>query len=280
MVLLYGVGVAVGYTALVLVFGWAWTYAIARKRQTRVAVLAELFDPGTARIDGMTDVKGYFYLPSISGLFHGRPAGFAVVRGDVIRVSVAGRFVLPFQVRAKHFSKLGIMRGFLPVLWIAYFLLAWPVLEIFGRAAFVKFAAVPLAASVVLLTVWKFRGKIGDVEFPKETRATVSFPRSESLVFSTDFPAEFHAIVDRADIQALIVRLVERHGVDHLRTIPIPFKFKPFDSKAEANFFYRGKLFDPAYVRDLLTDLLILCERIESPGQATEPASVAVTEPA
>jgi len=279
MVWLYSLLAIAGYFALVILIGRAWTSSMARKRHNRVAALASLFDLGTAKVDGSNEFRGYFYLPSISGLFHGRPARFAIVPGDIIRVSVAGRFVLPFQVRAKKFSNLGIIRGVPPVFLIGFVLLIWPLRMLLGRATFLTFAAGPIVVVLALITVWKYRPKIGDVEFAKETRAKASFPGSESLVFSTDFPAEFHAMIARADVQEIVARLIKKRGVDHLRTIPIPFKFKPFDSKAEANFFYRRRLLDPAYVRDLVTDLLTLCERIESPGPTNELAEVATAQP-
>ena len=104
----------VALIALSIAIAWAAVLVVARDRYRRVAELVDLFDVGTARLDGTFPIRGYFLWPSVAGLFQGRPAS-ALVRPDYgsayIRISVAGHFVLPFQVRAKRFSKLGLLRG-------------------------------------------------------------------------------------------------------------------------------------------------------------------------
>lgn len=259
--------------------GWAVGFTIMRNRHQRVAALAGLFDVGTARIDGSSPILGYFLRPSVVGLFHGRPAS-VLVRDGVVRISVAGHFVLPFQVRAKHFSKLGIIRGFLRYLPVGvYFLLVIPSQFFFPRALVWKFAAAPVLLGITLISVWRNYGRIGDVEFPKNARVEVSFPGSAPLQFSTDFPSEFHGMIERTEIQTSLLRLVSTRRVDHLRAV-VQFRPSAWNSKLEANCFYRKRLLDPVVVEGLLTDLQVLCEQIESLGQANEVPHTAATQPA
>jgi hypothetical protein len=79
-----------------VVLSWFASLAIARRRQKRIAAIAELFDAGTATIEGTSPIRNYFLRPSVSGLFRGRPAGFSMHGGIAghIRISVAGHFVL------------------------------------------------------------------------------------------------------------------------------------------------------------------------------------------
>ncbi|HEV2183352.1 MAG TPA: hypothetical protein VGR39_06685 [Candidatus Acidoferrales bacterium] len=258
--------------------GWGIGLAIARRRHQRVAALAGLFDVDTAKIDGSVPIRSYFLWPSVVGLFHGRPAS-VLVRDGVVRISVAGHFVLPFQVRAKHFSKLGIIRGFLGYLPIGlYFMLFIP--SMFFPTAFVwKFVAPPVLLSITLISVLRNYGRIGDVEFPKNARVEVLFPGSAPLQFSTDFPPEFHAMINQAEIQTSLLHLVSTRRVDHLRAV-VQFRPGAWNSKLEANCFYRKRLLDPVVVEGLLTDLQVLCEQIESLGQANEVPHTAATQPA
>jgi hypothetical protein len=278
------------FMALSMAIGWAAAFLVARNLHRKVAALADLFDAGTAKIDGIFPVRRYFLWPSASGLFHGRPAS-ALVRSVVgrpgsayIRISVAGHFVLPFQVRGKKFSKLGIIRGGLSAFALgAWFLvMLLDIHDFIPRVVVLKFAAAPLLLGVVLLSVWLIYGKIGDIEFPKDARVQVSFPGSATLEFSTDFPSEFCSLIDRDEIQNSISHLIDTRRVDHLRSVvrsPILSR-DAWDSNLEANYFYRRRLLNRGVVRETLIDLLALCERIESSRQANESLRTAATQPA
>jgi hypothetical protein len=223
--------------------GWLATFAVARGRHQRALTLVDLFDQGTTKIDG-TPFRNYFLRPSVAGLFHGRPTSFSVCGGTAgyIRVSVAGHFVLPFQVRARKFSKRGIIWGGLRTFAFGtYLLLMFPKVLI-PHVLLWKFVAAPFLLCVTLLSVWRSYGRIGGVEFPKNTRVQVSFPGSAALVFSTDFSPEFRAMIDRSEIQDSISSLVVTRRVDHLRSIAQFSLPKGWDSKLEANCFYRTEL--------------------------------------
>ncbi len=241
----------------------------------------DLFDQGTAKIDG-TLFRNYFFRPSVAGLFHGRPASFSVCGGTAgyIRVSVAGHFVLPFQVRARKFSKRGIIWAGLRTFAFGTYLLLFVIPKVLiPHVLLWKFVAAPFLLCVTLLSVWRNYGRIGDVEFPKDTRVQVSFPGSAALVFSTDFSSEFRAMIDRTEIQDSISSLVVTRRVDHLRSIAQFSLPKGWDSKLEANCFYRRELLHRDAVRGMLTDLLTLCERIESLGKANETVDVTAPQP-
>jgi len=261
--------------------GWLATFAVARGRHQRALTLVDLFDQGTAKIGGTHSFRNYFLRPSVAGLFHGRPASFSVCGGTAgyIRVSVAGHFVLPFQVRARKFSKRGISwAGLRTFAFGTYLLLLFPKVLI-PHVLLWKFVAAPFLLCVTLLSVWRSYGRIGDVEFPKNTRVQVSFPGSAALVFSTDFSTEFRAMIDRTEIQDSISSLVVTRRVDHLRSIGQFSLPKGWDSKLEANCFYRTELLHRDAVRGMLTDLLTLCERIESLGKANETVDVTAPQP-
>ncbi|MHB8541657.1 MAG: hypothetical protein ACYDCD_12060 [Candidatus Acidiferrales bacterium] len=244
--------------------GWGIGLAVASNRHQRVAALAGLFDVGTAKIDGSSPIGSYFLRPSVVGLFHGRPAS-VLVRDGVVRISVAGHFVLPFQVRAKNFSKLGIIKGVLRYLPPGiYFLLVMPSQFIFPPALVWKFAAAPVLLGITLISVWRNYGRIGDVEFPKSARLRASFPGSAPLQFSTDFPSEFRAMIDRTEIQSSLLHLIGTRRVDHLRAVAKLFPPDGWDGTLEANYFYRKGLLDPVVIDGLLIDLQVLCEKIES----------------
>ncbi len=277
----------VALIALSIAIAWAAALVVARDRHRRVAKLVDLFDVGTARLDGTFPIRGYFLWPSIAGLVQGRPAS-ALVRPDngsaYIRFSVAGHFVLPFQVRAERFSKLGLLRGGLKAFALgAYFLVMLLNLHDFiPRVMVLKFVAVPMLLGVVLLSVWRNYGRIGDVEFPKDTRVQVSFPGSMPLEFSTDFPSEFLSMIDRNEVQSSILHLIGTCRVDHLRSVvrsPI-LSGDAWGSNLEANYFYRAKLLNRDGVRGTLSDLLALCEEIESAETANESLGTTATQPA
>ena len=261
--------------------GWLATYVVARSRHQRALTLVDLFDQGTATIDGTYSFRNYFLRPSVAGLFHGRPASFSVCGGATgyIRVSVAGHFVLPFQVRARNFSKRGIIWGGIRTLAFGTYLLLVIPKDLIPHILLWKFIAAPFLLFVTLLSVWRNYGRIGDVEFPKDTRAQVSFPGSGALAFSTDFPSEFRAMMDRPAIQDSISGLVVHRRVDHLRSIAQFSSPKGWDSKLEANCFYRTELLQREVVNGMLTDLLTFCERIESLGKANETVDVAAPQP-
>ena len=266
---------------LSMAVGWLATFAVARGRHQRALTLVDLFDQGTTKIDGTHSLRNYFLRPSVAGLFHGRPASFSVCGGTAghIRVSVAGHFVLPFQVRARKFSKRGISwAGLRTFAFGTYLLLLFPKVLI-PHVLLWKFVAAPFLLCVTLLSVWRSYGRIGDVEFPKDTRVQVSFPGSAALVFSTDFSSEFRAMIDRTEIQDSISSLVVTRRVDHLRSIGQFSLPKGWDSKLEANCFYRTELLHRDAVRGMLTDLLTLCERIESLGKANETVDVTAPQP-
>ena len=143
-----------------------------------------------------------------------------------------------------------------------------------------KFVTPPVLLGITLIAVWRNYGRIGDIEFPKNARVEVSFPGSAPLQFSTDFPSEFYAMIDRTEIQGSLLHVISTRRVDHLRTVVQSFRPGGWDSKLEANYFYRKRLFDPAAVRGLLIDLQVLCEQIESLGQANDVPRTAATQPA
>jgi hypothetical protein len=262
--------------------GWLATFAVARGRHQRALTLVDLFDQGTAKIGGTHSFRNYFLRPSVAGLFHGRPASFSVCGGTAgyIRVSVAGHFVLPFQVRARKFSKRGIIWAGLRTFAFGTYLLLFVIPKVLiPHVLLWKFVAAPFLLCVTLLSVWRNYGRIGDVEFPKDTRVQVSFPGSAALVFSTDFSSEFRAMIDRTEIQDSISSLVVTRRVDHLRSIAQFSLPKGWDSKLEANCFYRRELLHRDAVRGMLTDLLTLCERIESLGKANETVDVTAPQP-
>jgi hypothetical protein len=262
--------------------GWLATFAVARGRHQRALTLVDLFDQGTAKIGGTHSFRNYFLRPSVAGLFHGRPASFSVCGGTAgyIRVSVAGHFVLPFQVRARKFSKRGIIWAGLRTFAFGTCLLLFVIPKVLiPHVLLWKFVAAPFLLCVTLLSVWRNYGRIGDVEFPKDTRVQVSFPGSAALVFSTDFSSEFRAMIDRTEIQDSISSLVVTRRVDHLRSIAQFSLPKGWDSKLEANCFYRRELLHRDAVRGMLTDLLTLCERIESLGKANETVDVTAPQP-
>jgi hypothetical protein len=262
--------------------GWLATFAVARGRHQRALTLVDLSDQGTAKIGGTHSFRNYFLRPSVAGLFHGRPASFSVCGGTAgyIRVSVAGHFVLPFQVRARKFSKRGIIWAGLRTFAFGTYLLLFVIPKVLiPHVLLWKFVAAPFLLCVTLLSVWRNYGRIGDVEFSKDTRVQVSFPGSAALVFSTDFSSEFRAMIDRTEIQDSISSLVVTRRVDHLRSIAQFSLPKGWDSKLEANCFYRRELLHRDAVRGMLTDLLTLCERIESLGKANETVDVTAPQP-
>jgi len=262
--------------------GWLATFAVAHGRHQRALTLVDLSDQGTAKIGGTHSFRNYFLRPSVAGLFHGRPASFSVCGGTAgyIRVSVAGHFVLPFQVRARKFSKRGIIWAGLRTFAFGTYLLLFVIPKVLiPHVLLWKFVAAPFLLCVTLLSVWRNYGRIGDVEFPKDTRVQVSFPGSAALVFSTDFSSEFRAMIDRTEIQDSISSLVVTRRVDHLRSIAQFSLPKGWDSKLEANCFYRRELLHRDAVRGMLTDLLTLCERIESLGKANETVDVTAPQP-
>jgi len=261
--------------------GWLATFAVARSRHQSALTLVDLFDQGTAKIDGTHSFRSYFLRPSVAGLFHGRPASFSVCGGiaGYIRVSVAGHFVLPFQVRARSFSKRGIIWGGLRSFAIGTYLLLVIPKDLIPHILLWKFVAAPFLLFVTLISGWRNYGRIGDVEFPKDTRVQVSFPGSAALAFSTDFSSEFRAMIDRTEIQDSILSLVVTRRVDHLRSIAQFSSPRGWDSKLEANCFYRTELLHRDGVREMLTDLLTLCERIESLGKANETVHDAAPQP-
>lgn len=256
--------------------GWGISLVIVRKRYRRLAALASSFDPGSAKIDRPDG--NYFPRASVVGLFQGRPTSVTILSG-VVRISVAGRFVLPFQVRPKRFSMLGVLRRTLFNTCIGlYFLILIPR-EFLGPALVWRFAAAPVLVGIALISVWRNYGRIGDVEFPSSARMQVSFPGSAAFRFGTDFPSDFSAMIGRADIQTSLLRLMTIHRIDHLRAVA---QFRPgeWDSRLEANFFYRSRLLDPAVVRQLLSNLLALCEQIETSGRMNDAVKTVVTQPA
>jgi len=268
-----GSSMAVGYLA---------TFAVARGRHQRALTLVDLFDQGTTKIDGTHSLRNYFLRPSVAGLFHGRPASFSVCGGTAghIRVSVAGHFVLPFQVRARKFSKRGIIWAGLRTFAFGTYLLVFMIPKVLiPHVLLWKFVAAPFFLCVTLLSVWRNYGRIGDVEFPKDTRVQVSFPGSAALAFSTDFSSEFHAMIDRAEIQDSISSLVVTRRVDHLRSIAQFSLPKGWDSKLEATCFCRTELLHRDVVRGMLTDLLTLCGHIESLVKANETVDVIAPQP-
>jgi hypothetical protein len=268
----------VGSSGLV---GWLAAFAVARNRHRRALTLVDLFDQGTAKINGTHSFRNYFLRPSVAGVFHGRPASFSVCGGTAcyIRVSVAGHFVLPFQVRARKFSNQGIIRaGLRTFAFATYLLLVFPK-DLVPHVLLWKFVAAPFLLCVTLLSVWRNYGRIGDVEFPKDARVQVSSPGSAALAFSTDFPSEFRAMIARTEIHDSISSLVVTRQVDHLRSIAQFQLPKGWDSKLEANCFYRTELLHRDAVRGMLTDLLTLCERIESLGKANETVDVTAPQP-
>lgn len=266
---------------LSMAVGWLATFAVARSRHQKALALVDLFDQGTAKIGGTHSLRNYFLWPSVAGLFHGRPASFSVCGGAAgyIRVSVAGHFVLPFQVRARKFSKRGIIWAGLRTLAFGTYLLLLIPRDLIPRVLLWKFVSAPFLLWVTLLPVWRKYGRIGDVEFPKDTRVQVSFPGSAALAFSTDFSSEFLAMIDRPEIQDSISSLVVTRRVDHLRSIAQFSLPKGWDSKLEANCFYRAELLHRDAIHGMLTDLLNLCERIESLGKANETVDLAAPQP-
>jgi hypothetical protein len=89
-----------------------------------------------------------------------------------------------------------------------------------------RLAAPCLFLLLALVLAWRYYGRIGNVEFPKEIRFQASFPGSAPLLFSTDSPTKFHYLIGRADIQKSVLNLLVAERVDHLRSIVIPsFQF-------------------------------------------------------
>jgi hypothetical protein len=258
--------------------GWVGTLLLARSRYQRIAAVARLLDAGTAKIDGSSPFRNYFLYPSVVGTFRGRPAS-VLLRGW-LRISVSGHFVLPFQVRAKDFSKLGVIRGAVRAMAVGiYFLLLIPR-PFFPTILVWKYAAAPILLGIALISVWQSYGRIGDIEFPKNAKVAVSFPGSGPLEFSTDFPPEFAAMIGRPEIQSSILQLLDVRRVDHLRAFAHFSRPGPWDSRLEANFFYRRRLLTPDSVHELLIDLSTLCERIESAGHANESPLTTAMQPA
>ncbi len=169
--------------------GWLATFAVARGRHQRALTLVDLFDQGTAKIGGTHSFRNYFLRPSVAGLFHGRPASFSVCGGTAgyIRVSVAGHFVLPFQVRARKFSKRGIIWAGLRTFAFGTYLLLFVIPKVLiPHVLLWKFVAAPFLLCVTLLSVWRNYGRIGDCGFSNShLAASVVYEKRKSLAFPT-----------------------------------------------------------------------------------------------
>jgi len=251
---------------------WDVLSMFSRWDRKRVAALLDLFDAGTAVVNGA----------SVGGFFQGRPARVSSRNGpdDYIRVCVSGYFFMPFDVRTKRARRIYAIRNGLKFLRVTLSQLL--LLLAFGYV-FVpmappwKFAAgVFLLYFTLLLLIacyGKSMGYFEGSEAPKGSKWEMSLPSSAPLLYTTYSPARVRPVIDRPEFQESVAHLIGTCRVDLLRSpgdTGYPWRFHGWNGSIEAECIYRRNLLRPDAVREILFELAALCERIEQIAQPNE----------
>jgi hypothetical protein len=265
-----------------------WDFAMARRRHETAAALEKLFDKGTFELSGNTLIRGYYAFPIASGLFHGRPASISTV-GNMISVRVSGHFYTPFELRRKR-SRLSdlIDQANNP-------LLAFPflyVLTMFSVAGGSIFGVSPWKAVIAMLvfffTAYLLHAAcsklLGYDSTPKDSRGELSFADSAPLKYLTYVPERFLPIIERPEIRNVVVHLIGEFPIYLLKSDGEiaghnkAFRKYGLGGTLEAKSVHRRKLLDQETVREVLTELSMLCGNIEAVGGEEESLGPVVSE--
>ena len=267
---------------------WVMRLLTARRRQERLAALVSIFDPGTAEMRKKELISGQSKRSSVFGLFHGRAASVSIQSGfsSNVRVCVAGRFYLPFEVDTKAYRKLDAIRNRLKnfgggiwfLLYIAFFL---ETITEYTISPWKMIGAVSLFYLIFAGLITSYGKWMGYFDGPGESRWEVSFPGSIPLQYASYTPARVRPVTDRPEIRESIARLIDSRHIGHLRSpgqIGIPRKSGGWDNSVEANCMYREKLLHRDSIQLVLTDLSALCTSIEQIAPSNESRGVPVPQ--
>ncbi|HXP80693.1 MAG TPA: hypothetical protein VN976_12370 [Verrucomicrobiae bacterium] len=251
---------------------WDVLSMFSRWDRKRVAALLDLFDTGTAVVNGA----------SVGGFFQGRPARVSSRHGpdDFIRVCVSGYFFMPFEVRTKRARKIYAIRNGLKLLRVSlsqlFFLLSFGYLFVPMAPPWKFAAAVFLFIFTLILLIacyGKWMGYFEGSEAPKGSKWEVPLPGSAPLLYITYLPSRARPVIDRPEFQESVAHVIGACRVDLLRSpgdTGYPWRFHGWNGSIEAECNYRRNLLQPDAVRETLIELAALCERIEQIAQANE----------
>ena len=168
---------------------------VQRDHKTLTSIL-DVFDAGTAEMDGA----------SVVGFFQGRPARVSTRHGlnDYIRVCVSGHFFLLLEVRTKRARKIGAVRNGLvrlSGLWFLLYILLGFHLIAPDILVWKVLAAAILSYFTVFLLGSGYGKLTGHFESPKQSRWEASLPGSSPLQYMTYSPSRSRCVIDRPEIQ-------------------------------------------------------------------------------
>jgi hypothetical protein len=247
--------------------------SIARWRQRRVALLEDLFEPGTAELSGDELIRGHFNRPLIVGLFHGRPAAISTspgLSGDIL-VSVSGHFYRPFEVRPKMPRVIDVLhRAINPFWWWLYGVVAFSNVardsfEVPAWKAVVGMFLFPIAIYLVLFICSRL---FGYDYVPGDTKGEISIANSRPLKYVTFQPDRVLSIINRPEIQSNCERLINGFQIDMLKSVSgiVSNRFLRnygVGGTVQAKCVNRSKMLNRDTMRAMLTDLSVLCKNIE-----------------
>lgn len=251
-------------SGILIAAGLTLSIVLPRRNRKRIAVLLDLFDPGTAEFEA----SAAEYL--VRGHFHGRPASVSARRRlfSRIEVCVAGRFYLPFEAQTSRWHWVYRVQMAMDSLGLLLWVLLWTLQGVFEGRFIAKFMLVLVALVVVAGVMLYCIGKLGGYfdETPPSVFG-VDLPGLGVRRFATYQPDRFRAAIERPAIRESFVHFFGSCSADMLK-VPGRVRFNARDQQnwtfaVEAIWLGRDSFLNKETVTKALTELSTLCVELD-----------------